>query len=141
MFALFRARNAARHAGGIGGARPALARLLPPRCAKPADHWSKDGATVYFEKSSNLFAFDVASRQTTKLTNFDGSQSFKSDFRFSPDAERIVYTERLEGQRDLWIADKRGGNATRLTNDAAEDDNPVWHADGQRVVYSSPQRP
>ncbi len=38
---------------------------------------------------------------------------------------------------DLWTADKNGENIARLTNDSVADSSPVWHPDGQRVIYSS----
>ncbi|HEX9962366.1 MAG TPA: protein kinase, partial [Pyrinomonadaceae bacterium] len=100
-------------------------------------HWSKDGATVYFEMRQNLYALDVASKQTAKLTNFDESILMQHGFSFSPDEKRIVYADRKDGQKDLWTADINGANPARLTDDAAEDTEPVWHKDGERVIYNS----
>jgi serine/threonine protein kinase len=99
-------------------------------------HWSKDGSTIYFELKQNLHALDIASKKITKLTNFD-ERPVERSFSFSPDEKRIVYADRRDGQKDLWVADLNGGNPVRLTNDAAEDSAPIWHTDGQRVIYNS----
>ncbi|MDQ3711470.1 MAG: protein kinase [Acidobacteriota bacterium] len=122
------------------GDSPVLLTSLDARC-QSLIHWSKDGTIIYFEKNYNLYEFDVASKQITQLTNLDTSQSIRHDFRFSPDEKRIVYADRKDGQKDLqkdlWTADPRGENPVRLTNDAAEDSYPIWHPDGQRIIYSS----
>ncbi|MDQ3748089.1 MAG: serine/threonine-protein kinase [Acidobacteriota bacterium] len=118
------------------GGSPVLLASLDARC-QSLIHWAKDGATIYFEVKDNLYALAIASKQITQLTNLDTSQFIQRDFSFAPDEKRIVYADRKEGQNDLWIADLRGENPVRLTNDAAEDSNPVWHADGQRIIYSS----
>jgi len=118
----------------LGGA-PTL--LSPLDARSRLIYWSKDGATVYFDMKQNLYALDIASKQITKLTNFDESQAVERGFSFSSDEQQIVYADRKDGQKDLWIADRNGENAVRLTNDAAEDSQPVWHHDGQRIIYSS----
>ena len=56
-------------------------------------HWSKDGTIIYFELKQNLYALAVASKQITKLTNFDESQIIRRDFNVSPDESKIVYAD------------------------------------------------
>jgi serine/threonine protein kinase/dipeptidyl aminopeptidase/acylaminoacyl peptidase len=122
-------------APALGGA-PVLIAPLESR-SQVLLHWSKDGATLYFEMRQNLYALDIASKQITRLTNFDESRPMEHGFSFSPDEKRIVYADRKDGQKDLWIADRDGANPARLTNDAAEDSEPVWYKDGERVIYNS----
>ena len=118
------------------GGSPVLLASLDARC-QGLVHWAKDGAIIYFEMKDNFYALDIASKRITQLTNMDTSQLIQHDFSFAPDEKRIVYADRKDGQKDLWIADKNGENPVRLTNDAAEDSHPVWHTDGQRIIYSS----
>jgi serine/threonine protein kinase len=122
-------------APSFGGA-PTLLVPLEAR-SQGLVHWSKDGATIYFEMSQNLYALDVASKRMTKLTNFDETRPMERGFSFSPDENRMVYADRIDGQKDLWTADLNGENPKRLTNDAAEDSDPIWHKDKQRVIYNS----
>jgi len=51
----------------------------------------------------------------------------------SPDGEMVVF----EWLNQLWTAPSGGGEARRLTHDAARDSHPVFTPDGGRVVFSS----
>ena len=54
----------------------------------------------------------------------------------SPDGGRLVVS--IEGaNQDLWVYEISRGTLTRLTADLAEDFNPVWTPDGERVTFSS----
>lgn len=122
-------------AAALGGT-PTLLVTLEAR-SQGLVHWSNDGATIYFELKQNLHALNIASKQITKLTNFDEARRLDRGFSFSPDEKRIVYADRIDGQKDLWTADMNGANPTRVTNDAAEDSAPIWYKDGTRVIYNS----
>lgn len=98
--------------------------------------WSREGR-IYFETQGNLYALEVASQQTSQLTQFDNSQLRDRSFSLAPDEKRIAYTDSKDGQSDIWTMPSRGGEPQRITNDKAEDSNPVWTPDGQRVIYSS----
>jgi Serine/threonine protein kinase len=99
--------------------------------------WSKDGSTIYFEKRRNLYALDVKDKQLKKLTNFDEAQFSEHNFSLSQDDMHLAYSDKVNGQRDIWMSDLDGGSATRLTNDPADDDNPIWLPDGKRIIYNS----
>ncbi|HEX8736870.1 MAG TPA: protein kinase, partial [Pyrinomonadaceae bacterium] len=122
-------------APALGGA-PALVVPLEAR-SQGLVHWSKNGAIIYFEMRQNLYALDIASKQITKLTSFDEARPIDRGFSFAPDEKRIVYADRKDGQKDLWTADLNGENPSRLTDDTAEDSEPIWHPDGERVIYNS----
>ena len=49
----------------------------------------------------------------------------------SPDGDRLA----LEMERDVWILELSRGTLTRLTSDAAREQNPIWTPDGQRVTF------
>jgi dipeptidyl aminopeptidase/acylaminoacyl peptidase len=38
--------------------------------------------------------------------------------------------------RHIWLVDRDGGGARRLTDGDFEDDNPTWSPDGRRIVFS-----
>ncbi len=99
--------------------------------------WSKNSKTLYFELKQNLYSLEIDAKQITKLTNFDESIVFNHDFNVSPDERQIVYVDRINGKKDLWIADLQGKSPTQITNDEFEDSKPVWHPDGQRIIYNS----
>ena len=99
--------------------------------------WSKNSTKLYFELKQNLYSLEIDAKQLTKLTNFDESIVFNHDFNVSPDERQIVYVDRINGKKDLWIADLHGNSPTQITNDEFEDGKPVWHPDGQRIIYNS----
>ncbi|MFL6215546.1 MAG: protein kinase domain-containing protein [Blastocatellia bacterium] len=99
--------------------------------------WSKDGKTIYYEFNQNLYALDVASKQSTALTDLASSSYGLREFSLSPDGERIAYVDWQDQQKDIWIMPLRGGPASRLTNDRDEDGAPIWLPDGKRILYSS----
>ncbi len=56
--------------------------------------------------------------------------------RVSPDGTRLALEE-FESPSDLWTYDVLRGTLSRLTTDPADDINPLWTLDGERVVFGS----
>jgi Tol biopolymer transport system component/DNA-binding winged helix-turn-helix (wHTH) protein len=98
--------------------------------------WSKT-STIYYELDGNLFALDLASKQTTQVTHFDLANQSPSTFSLSPEEDRIVYADGKNGRRDIWVMPLAGGEPTRVTDDEADDRRPVWRPGGEGIVYSS----
>jgi tricorn protease len=61
--------------------------------------------------------------------------AFLSDPAISPDGSAIVFVY----ESDLWIADRSGGTAHRLTAMAGEESVPRFSPDGQWLAFSSTQ--
>jgi len=99
-------------------------------------HWTNDGSAIYYEFNGNLFRLDVATRNTEQITAFEPSPSPTRDFAFSPNEERIVYCDVVNGQTDLWIAPAKWGKPTQLTSDPDVEGRPSWYADGKHILYS-----
>ena len=62
------------------------------------------------------------------------------DMDASPDGKLIAVTRQEAGAAgaDIWVVDwQRAGASTRLTLDPADDINPVWSPDGNRVAYTT----
>ena len=67
-----------------------------------------------------------------------GDAAQQGDYDVSPDGKLIAVTRQEGNTADIWIIDwQRGGNATRLTLDPADDINPVWASDGTRVAFTT----
>ncbi|MCM1021234.1 MAG: S41 family peptidase [Muribaculum sp.] len=55
------------------------------------------------------------------------------DVKISPDAQKIAFTYK----GDIFTVPVGGGNATRLTTNAAYDEQPVWSPDGKTIAFAS----
>jgi Tol biopolymer transport system component len=56
----------------------------------------------------------------------------------SPDLQRLAVAEQEENDTgDIWIFDLARGTSTRFTFDRANDNDPVWSPDGNKVVFAS----
>ena len=67
-----------------------------------------------------------------------GDAAQQGDYDVSPDGTLVAVTRQEGNTADIWIIDwQRGGNATRLTLDPADDLNPVWASDGARVAFTT----
>jgi len=97
--------------------------------------WTRSGK-IYFERNDNLYVLNVATQQVALAINLP-SVGHNRDFAISPGEDQIAFTDIVNGQSDLWVAPVSGGSPVRVTNDPAQDSNPVWTADGKRIVYSS----
>jgi eukaryotic-like serine/threonine-protein kinase len=118
----------------FGGA-PTLVKNLE-RSSRQLVFWSK-GGHIYFISQGNLYALNTSTQQINQVTSFDSTKPVDRGFSVSPDEQQIVYTETQEGQSDLWVVPRSGGQALRATNDKPEDSQPVWTADGKKILYSS----
>jgi Tol biopolymer transport system component len=55
----------------------------------------------------------------------------------APDCGRIAFVSFRDGNPEIYSVNWDGTDLTRLTNDAAEDDQPAWSPDGQRIAFTS----
>ncbi|MCU1268376.1 MAG: exported protein of unknown function [Acidobacteria bacterium] len=58
--------------------------------------------------------------------------------RASANGSKIVFgSSRFGGNHDIYVMDTNGSNQTRLTTNAAYDDQPKWSPDGSKIVFMS----
>ena len=53
----------------------------------------------------------------------------------SPDGERLAFSETVGSNMDIYVWDRPGDEATRLTTFEGDDDSPEWSPDGDRIVF------
>lgn len=90
------------------------------------------GAACAMALHSAVFAQDT-SPAITKLTNIETSYPY-----WSPDGARIVLqSNRIDGNREIFVMDADGSGLVRITHDPGEDQTPVWSPDGRRIAFQS----
>jgi len=55
----------------------------------------------------------------------------------SPDGNLVAYAAEVDGSRDIFIVDARGGTPRRVTDDPADDSDPTWFPDGASLAFVS----
>jgi eukaryotic-like serine/threonine-protein kinase len=134
-----------RDGGGIFimGASGESARRLTSFGYNPA--WSPDGkqivcatqsavdAILRGNPQSQLWAIEVATQNKRLITEGDAVQP-----SWSPHAHRIAYWNKHKGgQRDVWTISTTQADPVQVTDDAAEDWNPIWSPDGNYLYFVS----
>ena len=106
--------------------------------------WSSDGESVVY--SLGRFAGDETAAADIWIMGADGSNRRNlteaedgndAIAAFSPDGRRLVFRSARDGNFDLYLMDRDGGNVERLTSTEARENFPVFSPDGRSIAFSS----
>lgn len=114
--------------------------------AGPADspRWSPDGSEIVYSivEHACCEAVHVMRADGSGSAQVTGHDSRWSDSwpAWSPDGTRIAFTrltyvDLFGGESGIWVVDRDGGAATRLTG--GEEAYPVWSASDDRIAFVS----
>ncbi len=122
-----------------GPAVPALAGVRVAVGAAAASFALSDNGTLAFVRGNSfeMLLLQWVDREGTRLSQVGPPINALNQFKLSPDGTRLALTIRQPNNDDIWIADAATGERERFTFDAAEDETPIWSADGRRIAYSS----
>ena len=114
---------------------PKLQNLSDPQC-------SADGKWVAYTVSDSDLTADKR-RSSIWMMSWDGGQNVRLSYsgdesspRWSPDGKHLAFlsTRPTDGKTQVWLLDRRGGEARRLTNVKEEMEDYQWSPDGKRLV-------
>jgi TolB protein len=102
-----------------------------------APRFAPDGKTLAFSMevggNSDVYKYDIRSRQKTRLTNHPGIDTSPS---FSPDGSKIVFNSDRGGTQQLYIMSANGGPAERITFGEGRYTTPVWSPRGDYIAFT-----
>lgn len=116
-----------------------------------APSWSPGNSKIVYVSDRDSFSWDIW------VMNSDGGEQenltkgrvkFPNEPKFSPDSRRILFYAQDDSSRsssqprrggpdsELWVINRDGTALTKVTDNEADDENPVWGLNGVDVVYS-----
>lgn len=101
---------------------------------------SNDGTLIYIE--GGIFRgekFELAWINSEGKPELLLPSDRYKDFNLSVDGEHLAYVLIQDQQQDLWVMETSQGSPSkiRLTDDRAEEVNPVWSPSGKSVIFTS----
>ncbi len=100
--------------------------------------FSPDGKFVYAEVSneegSNIYAFDIQTREKHQITDFDWGVGNPS---VSPSGNYLAVTTGRWGNPEIEIFNMQTQEITRLTKSWADEGTPRWSIDGNHIYFYS----
>lgn len=128
----------------LGGKPAMLTNFTNGRVLWPSMGY--DGKTIVFERDFQIWKYDVASRQAAPIAirlrgvaaspaveHLRQSNQFR-ELALSPDGKKVAFVAHGEV---FAASTKDGGDATRISNSAANESQPVWTPNSRALVYVS----
>ncbi|MGH9856782.1 MAG: TolB family protein, partial [Acidobacteriota bacterium] len=106
-----------------------------PRC-------SQDGKWIAYTVSGSDSTADKR-RSSIWMVSWDGARNVRLTYgdgdnspRWSPDGKHLAFLSARpeEGKTQVWLLDRRGGEARQLTKVSEEIEEYAWSPDGKRLV-------
>ena len=103
-----------------------------------------NGKDVVFTYAGDLYRVPIAGGEATRLTSHVGTEMFA---RFSPDGQQIAFTAQYDGNTEVYLMPKTGGEPERLTYTATNERDDIgdrmgpnnivmtWTRDGKNILY------
>jgi Tol biopolymer transport system component len=100
--------------------------------------WSPEGDKIAFTSRINASNFGIflMNLNGTDRTSISGNRS-SMQAGWSPDGTKIAFTGLGDRGPDIYIMDRDGSNAVRLTRGSSEEANPFWSPDGKKILFTA----
>ncbi|MBK8811185.1 MAG: serine/threonine-protein kinase [Acidobacteria bacterium] len=118
----------------LGGSPKQIAELTDR--ATQIRLWS-DSEVIYFEASGELFSARADSGVIEKLTDFASRGIKPRSVHIARDGKTIAYTTSEDKKSVIWSTNVSGRSPTRIFESENQIKNLAWHADSDRLFFSS----
>jgi dipeptidyl aminopeptidase/acylaminoacyl peptidase len=95
----------------------------------------------YDDKRRHLWVINAASGDAKQIT--DGPDWNDTDPQWSPDGTRIAFVSDRTGKAfddshntDVWTISAAGGELTKISDHAFDDESPRWSPDGKQILFA-----
>tara|TARA_Y100000996_G_scaffold217419_1_gene170798 strand:+ start:2424 stop:3518 length:1095 start_codon:yes stop_codon:yes gene_type:complete len=104
--------------------------------------FSPDGSFIIYQGwqkgKMDIFFISLLDRNNINITrNVNHNDIISHGNSFSPDGESIVFTSERDGNRNLYLMNINGDSLIRLTQNQANDYEPIFSPDGGSIVFTS----
>ena len=89
---------------------------------------------VVFVAGGDIWSASTQGGLATRLTMHDGDESFP---KFSPDGTLIAFTGEYDGNADVYVMNRFGGEITRVTYHPDVDEVVGWHGTKNKIIFRS----
>jgi len=89
---------------------------------------------IVFVHGEDIWSVSADGGVATRLTINDGEERYP---RFSPDGELIAFTGFYDGNPDVYVMNKYGGDITRLTYYPGYDEVIGWHPTKNKIIFAA----
>lgn len=100
-----------------------------------APHYSPDGRSLLLSvaQRGNTDIYELVGGGTNRLTT---DTAIDTSASYSPDGRQIVFSSDRGGAQNLYIMDRSGGNAKRITFGGGNYSAPVWSPRGDYIAFT-----
>ncbi len=106
--------------------------------------WSPDGSQLAYAYQPPQDGADADNPVQIHVMNADGTSDRvlatdypASDPAWSPDGQRIAFSQSIDEVYDLYVMNADGTGVERLTDDAFSDWGATWEPDGETLLFNS----
>ncbi len=140
--AFFSERGNSPDAGGTGiwrvsalGGKPRSVGALNDGSCE-LRRWTESGK-IYYQSQGDLYAMDVMSGSSVKVTSFADRNTAVTWVDISPDEKQIAYATRSEGTWEIFTSDLDDNDPVAAAEGSGDGPSVVWLPVKRRIFYSS----